>query len=265
MHAAMLSEGFLQYRLGNVFVNYLRTEIGFILAALICASAAIAMSHVKGSYRLWAIACLAMNAFLLLSTGSFGSGAACFLGLIAIFYTQLRKINSAKVVASFVIICLTLILSYFFAPQKTKDYLAQRFEHRVVNADADRVTLWGRAFDAFLEHPEGVGLTLSVGKTVTTYMHNDYLTYTVSYGFLGGLAYMSLIVGLLLSFLRARRGVGNDPAALAVYLAGLGVAVALAANGMTDHSNENRWYFNVIWSIIWYCYFCSKPIAKRSI
>ena len=259
-HISMLPDGFLQYRLGNVLVNFLRTEIGFILATLVCASTAIVVSQVKGIYRFWATACLLVNVFLLLSTGSFGSSLACFAGLTAIFYTQFRQISGAKVMVSLTIICSLLILSFVFAPASTKQYLEKRYEHRVVNADTDRVLLWGKAIDQIIKHPEGVGLTFSVGSGANkSFIHNDYLTYTVSYGLLGGLAYTSLIIGLLLSFLRIRRSLTNDPAALAVYLAGLGVIVTLALNGMTDHSNENRWYFNVIWSIIWYCYFCSSP------
>lgn len=119
--------------------------------------------------------------------------------------------------------------------------------------------LWQRGLEAFLEHPEGVGLTLSAGNT---YVHNDYITYALSYGLFGGVGYVLLVAGLLTSFLRMRKKISKDPSSFAVYLAGLGVLVALSANGITDHSNENRWYFNVIWSLIWYSYFCSYPARK---
>lgn len=262
-HVATLPEGFLQYKLGRVVINFTRTQIGFVLAALVCASTAVSVSHVKSKYRFVAIACLAMNVFMLLSTGSFGSAFACFLGLVAILHTQLRKISIAKAVISFMAILLTMILTYAFAPDSTKEYLGKRYEHRVVNANTDRIALWARGVDAFVNEPGGVGLTLSVGVVKKSYIHNDYLTYFVSYGFFGGLGYMSLIIGLLLAFLRVQHSVSKDPAALAVHLAGFGVIVALAANGITDHSNENRIYLNVIWSIIWYCYFCSRPVLAR--
>ena len=58
-----------------------------------------------------------------------------------------------------------------------------------------------------------------------------------------------LVVGLLISFFRVRKSTIDDPSALAIYLAGLGVIVAIAVNSMTDHMNANRWYFNVIWSL----------------
>jgi hypothetical protein len=258
LHVESLAEGFLQYKLGKVLVNFLRTEVGFILAALICASAAVTFSQVKGTYRLLAGMCLASNVFLLLATGSFGSIFSCLCGLAAIFCTQFRTVSATKVIASVTVICCMLLFVYSLSPQSTKEYLEKRYVHRVVNADTDRLTLWELAVEHFLQHPEGMGFTLSVGDKVKTFIHNDYLTYAVSYGFIGGLAYPVLIVGLLISFFQIRKGSVEDSAALSIRLAGLGVIVASAVNGMTDHMNENRWYFNVIWSMIWYSYFCSR-------
>ena len=205
LHVESLPEGFLQYQLGKVFVNFLRTEVGFILAALICASTAVTVSQVKGLYRLIAGACLASNVFLLLATGSFGSIFACLCGLAAIFYTQFRKVKVTKVLVSVAVIFCMLFLIYSLSPPSMKEYLGKRYEHRVVNADTDRLVLWARAMEHLLEHPEGVGLTLSVGDKVKTYIHNDYLTYAVSYGIIGGLAYASLVVGLLISFFRSAK------------------------------------------------------------
>ena len=100
-----------------------------------------------------------------------------------------------------------------------------------------------------------------------TWIHNEYLTYAVSYGLFGGLGYISLCAGLLVSFYRRGRRLINDSSLHAIYLAGLGVLVSLLLNSMTDHANENRWYFNVMWSLIWYCYFCSlatdTEVAQR--
>ena len=147
-------------------VNFLRTEVGFILAALICASTAITVSQVKTSYRLLAGVCLCSNTFLLLFTGSFGSIFACLCGLGAIFFTQFRLVNVTKVIISVTAICCLLLLTYLLSPPSIKEYLGERYEHRVTDADTDRLTLWARAVDYYLEHPLGVGYTLSVGDKV---------------------------------------------------------------------------------------------------
>jgi len=260
LHVKMLPEGFLHYKLGKVVVSFLRTDVGFILAALICASTAVTVSQVKVLNRLIAGACLASNVFLLLVTASFGSILACLCGLAATFYAQFRTVSVAKVLVSVAVICCMILLSYSLAPRNIKGYLGKRYEHRVTNADDDRLGLWGRAVEQILQHPEGVGLTLEVGDKVKTYIHNEYLTYAVSYGIIGGLAYAFLVVRLLTFFFQVRKSTIDDPSALAIHLAGLGVMVAIAVNFMTDHMNANRWYFNIIWSVIWYSYFCSRAV-----
>lgn len=258
LHIDMLPEGFLQYKLGKVFINFLRTEVGFILAALICASTAVVVSQVRRSYRIWGGACLVSNLFLLLATGSFGSIFSCLCGLSAIFFIHYRNIGITKMLASAAVICCIIFLTYSLSPPSVKEYLGKRYEHRVVKADKDRLALWEHAWDHLLKHPEGVGgRTLAVGDDVKSFIHNDYLSYAVSYGFIGGFAYLFLIVKLLLSFFQVRIGAIDDTSTIAIYLAGLGVVVAIAVNSMTDHGNANRWYFNVIWSLIWYSYFCS--------
>ena len=268
LHVGSLPEGYIHYQLGRVLIDFGRTEVGFILAALICASTAIVFSPVKRSHRLLAGVCLVSNLVLLLATGSFGSGLACVCGLSAIFYAQSRSVNVTRVLASVIVIICMLFLTYSLSPSSTKQYLAKRYERRVTNVDEDRVELWSRAVDYLLQHPEGVGFTMTVGDTIKTNPHNDYLAYAVSYGVFGGLAYVSLVAGLLISLFRMRKRRIGDPSALAIYLAGLGVIVALAANSMTDHLGVNRWYFNIIWSIAWYGYFCTRgaqtgPVPER--
>jgi uncharacterized membrane protein YagU involved in acid resistance len=258
LHVGAGAEGYLQYQFGKVIFSFQRTEIGFVLAALICASTAITVSPVKFIYRLMGGACLASNAFLLLTTGSFGSGTACLCGLVVIFYSQLQLKNMGKWLMSLAAFVCLLFLMYTLIPQNIKIYLAKRYEHRVVKADKDRVELWKLALDYHLEHPLGVGFTFLVGDKEKTYIHNDYLAYTVSYSILGGMAYISLVAGLINSFFKRRKDVIDDPSALAVYLAGLGVVIAIAVNSITDNMGSSRWYFNVIWSLIWYSYFCSR-------
>jgi O-antigen ligase len=251
------SQGYLMYKIGHAYVNFLRTEVGFILAVLICASTAIAISKVNIKYRLLAGACLASNVFLLLTTGSFGSIFSCLCGLAAIFYTQIRVISVTKVIASVTAICCLVLLLYGLSPPSTKKYLEKRTDYRITKANTDRLDLWEKAVAQIIQHPEGVGWTLSVGDKVKTFIHNDYLTYMVSYGFLGGLAYALLIIVLCISFFQMRKDT-VDHAKLAIQLAGFGAIIAVAVNSMTDHMTENRWYFNLIWSLIWYCYFCSR-------
>lgn len=258
LHAQSHSEGYMLYQLGKVLVSLVRTEIGFILAALICASTSVVAVNTKSLYRFVAAACLVANLFLLLSTGSFGSSFSCLCGLSVIFLVQITKINPIRVIAAAMFFFCLLSLTYAFSPPNIKAYLTKRYEHRVVDKDTDRIFLWQLAIEYFLEHPGGVGFTATVGESVKSNPHNDYLLYSVSYGFSGGIAFLSLIGGLLIGYFRRRKRTLFDPDGVAVYAAGFGVLIAFAVNSVFDNGVINRWYFNVIWSIIWYCYFCSS-------
>ena len=269
LHGDIISHGFLIYELGKWYINFMRTEVGFILSALVCASAAIIASGVKPFYRILSGACFASNASLLIGAGSFGSGVACFCGISAIFFAQSNRVSIRKRVLAMIAIACILFLIYMFIPPDVKEYLAHRYEHRIIKSgmDQDRFILWGHALRQLIANPEEVGWTGLVGNKVQTWIHNEYLTYAVSYGLFGGLGYISLCAGLLVSFYRRGRRLINDSSLHAIYLAGLGVLVSLLLNSMTDHANENRWYFNVMWSLIWYCYFCSlatdTEVAQR--
>jgi len=265
LHVGALAEGYYQYQLGKVIVDLTRTGVGFILAALICASVAITVSQVKGLYRVIAGACLASNVFLLLATGSFGSILASLCGLAVIFYSQLHNVKATKVFLSVAALCCMLLLTYSLSPPSTKEYLGKRFEHRVVKADDDRLVLWARAMDYFLEHPEGVGLTYTVGEKEKSNPHNEFIVYAVSYGVMGGLAFPALFIGLLIYFFKRRKNIIGDHNALAIHLAGFSIIVALTVNSMTDNIGVNRWYFNVIWSLIWYSYFCSLAAQTENV
>lgn len=262
LHGESLALGYLKYNIGKVIVNFSRTGVGFILAALTCASTAIVISQVKALYRLFAAACLFANLYFLFSSGSFGSILSCLCGLLAIFFTKMKKVSIASTLGSVVTVFCAVILVYNFLPPSTKDYLDKRYEHRVVERDTDRFFLWSRAIEYFYQHPEGVGSTVTVGDKVKSNPHNDYLAFAVSYGLIGALAYPVLIIGLLIYWYKNRNMIIDDNNALAITTAGQGVIVAFALNSMTDNIIANRWYFNVIWSLIWYCYFCSRAAGK---
>lgn len=252
------SIGFFDYKLGKVIVTFLRTEIGFILAALVCASTAVAISPVRLLYRVIAGACILSNVFLFLTTASFGSIFSCILGIIIIYYTGFGATSYTKMAISVLCTFCIVVMVYSLLPDNLKSYVQQRYQTRITDRDTDRLALWTRAAEQIIRHPEGIGFSLQSGD-LNTFTHNDYLAYTVSYGIAGGLAYLFLLCGLLISFMRMRRYISYDPSQLAVYLAGLGVIAALAANSMTDNMISSRWYFNINMSIVWYSYFCSRP------
>ena len=257
-----LLPGYMSYKLGNTEFNFIRTIVGYILSSFICASIAIIVSRVKTLYRLLAALCLIINFLLLLITGSVGSTIACLFGLAAIFCTQSRMVNLIRFLISIMVVACLLLLIWNLSPVRVKNYVEQRYQDRLVDKgegiNQDRFMLWGLAINYLYEHPEGVGWTLLVGDIKKSFPHNTYLVYAVSYGIIGGMVYAYLVLRLLIYFFRKSKTMKKDPYAMAVTHAGLGVVVVVFVNSMTDHMVASQWYFNIIWSIIWYSYFCSK-------
>ncbi len=254
------------YQFINTQVNFTRTHVGFIIASLICASTAITLLKVKTRYRVAAAMCLALSFLLLLVTASVGSAIACFCGITAILYIVARRIQVMRSFVAIIVLACLLLLVWGLSPDKVHNYVEQRYQERFVgkriNAE-DRWELWSSAINYIEKHPEGVGWSLSYGDTgLKRNPHNDYFLYAINYGVVGGLVYAYVIVRLLIYFLRKSKAKVKDPSAQAINLIGLGVIVVLLVNSMSDHLVADKWYFNVIWSILWYTYFCSRAEPK---
>ncbi len=255
------------YKFANTEVNFTRTHVGFILASMICASSAIIIMPVKAVYRLVAGFCLSINALLLLTVGSVGSSISSLCGIVAIFFCASLRINILRTVFSVVAVVCMMILVWTFAPLKVKDYVELRYKERFVTKGintVDRTILWKRAFDYSMDHPEGVGWSISYGEgSRKRNAHNDYLLYAINYGVIAGIVYACLVISLFVHFFRRAITIINDPSAIAINFAGLGVVVIILINSMSDHLTANKWYFNIVWSIIWYAYFSSKTNPQK--
>ena len=254
------------YQFGNTFFTFTRTQVGFILSSLICASISVIICKVGSLNRLLASICLILNSFLLLVTGSVGSVLACLCGLATIFFVGMFNISITKY-----LIIVSIIFSLFFSVWNLSDtgvkkYMVERYEERFTKRGMDlhdRSVIWNLALDYIKNHPEGVGWSLYI-REIRTYPHNDYFSYAIAYGVMGGLVYFCVLLKLGCSFFRRQRGIVEDPFRLAIRSAGLGVFVVVLINSFSDHLTANRWYFNVIWSLLWYAYFCNKNASDNS-
>jgi hypothetical protein len=144
-------------------------------------------------------------------------------------------------------------------------YATTRYEVRIGKAGsptADRSWRWRKSFNYLMENPSGVGWSLYV-EPLRIYPHNDYLTYAIAFGVVCGLVYFLYPSGLLFSFFSFNPG-AMPSNRFAFALVGAGVCAVVLINSLSDHLTSNRWYFNVVWSLIWYAYFASRAITGPS-
>ncbi len=247
------------YRLGNVDFQLTRTQVGIVLAALACSSFAVVINNVTLAVRLTGGACLAACGFLFLVTGSVWSVLAAFLGIAVILVVARRYLLVG-------LLCIGLFYAAWgFLPEGIRAYSGSRYEQRFVGGGvdvSDRTSRWRDAFNYLIDNPLGVGWSLWI-EPIDTYPHNDYLSYAIAFGFMCGLLYIYVPAKVLYSLLKYNSP-NLQPPRLAIVLAGIGVIVAFLLNSFSDHLTANRWYFNVVWSIIWFVFFASSE-AQASV
>jgi hypothetical protein len=258
LSARDLQTNLFTYSFGNTHFQFIRTQIGFLLASLICASVAIILCNVGAVTRVFAGVALTITVFLLMVTGSIASTIACIGGLLLMLAVGFRYFSLAKYLVFLSVIAALLVSIWTFSPKIVQDYVVKHYEDRLGSKinNADREERWLPSLHYIARNPEGVGWSLYV-EDIMVYPHNDYLAYGIAYGVVGALVYASVLGCLLVLLIKSAKAVESQ-SQLAILLAGIGVAAVIVLNSFSDHLSANRWYYNVVWSIVWLAYFSSR-------
>lgn len=251
------------YHLGNVDINLIRTQAGIPLAVFICSSFSIILCAVSNRIRQIAAIFLILTIFLLLVTGSVGSSLAALCGIMLLLYIARRYMSLKRYVMILPIAIVFALVGWSQLPQEIKDYAGSRYEERFSGTGvdtSDRSERWLLSLEYLLKNPEGRGWDLYVAP-IGVYPHNEYLSYGIAFGIICSFIYL-VVPAKILFFLLNIKIHSNNPAQLAILLAGIGAITVFLINSFTDHLSANRWYFNVVWSIIWYCYFTVRVNSK---
>ena len=255
-----------RFLLWNTDIMTIRTQVGIILAAFICASFAIALSPGQRWTRIAAAVCLVVAAYLLLVSGSVGSTLACGAGIALILALGMPHFSIKRYLVVMCIGAGIALAAWTVVPEGVKAYTLARYEERAGiqgSPVGDRADRWTKSFSYLMENPSGVGWSLYI-EPLGIYPHNDYISYAIAYGLLCGLLYLACPLGLLFSFLVYRPS-QLEPGRFTLALVGAGVTTVMLINSMSDHMTANRWYFNVIWSLIWFAFYASRPALGPSV
>jgi hypothetical protein len=257
-------EIFTVYRLVNVDVVVTRTQVGIVLAALACASFALSLSRLSARWRAVTLAAVITSVALILVTGSVGSVIAMILGGIVVIVGTVRRRSVAIPVLIASLGTAAIAKADLFLPPELYQYVHGRYMERFSAGSGigatDRVERWVKSLEFAADHPTGVGWSLYVDE-LADYPHNDFISYAIAWGVLCGVAYLFAVVRTWLSY--STGAPKSDDLTATLGLAGLGAATVLLVNSMADHLTANRWYFNVVWSVVWYCYFSARS-ARRA-
>lgn len=235
-------------RVGRAFMNYNRTQVCIILAALVAGSFGLGLGLLRLiQFPLYAAA--AIGVFMVMQLASTGSAAAMAMGLAAGALGYLAARRSAKhwVLALGLSLIAGTVLTW--AVFSTENLLAKRIEMKMQAQQIDRIGHWTRSFDRIISSPIGRGWTLEVESRV--YCHNDFFVYFLSYGWPAGILYFAGSMVLLATF--ARHMLQTDLSQRyrsTLLLAGGATLVVYIANSMTDMLSANVAYYETVWAVI---------------
>lgn len=251
------------FRLGKLDIQMLRTQVGIIIAALLVGSFSVVVSPVQRLNRCLALACLLGSLYLLLTTGSVGSTFAALIGMTLVLLLNIRRFSWKRYFAIGTISVLLTLVGFAALPPNTRNYAYSRYEARVGSHGSsmeDRTWRWRKAANYMLDNPSGTGWSLWV-EPLNTFPHNDFLSYGIAFGMLCGFLYFLLpfLAFLSLSSFAFLNHTNTSTSLICLASAGAGITLAVMINSMSDHMTADRWYFNVAWSLVWFCYFACRP------
>lgn len=256
---------FSVYRLAAVEVTLTRTHVGIVVATLFCAALPFFLVPERLRSRWLAITCLAVAGALMLFTASVGSALALLTGVLAVVAVGRRRVGGLRLLVGAAVLAVLSAFAWRLIPEEVLQYVIGRYNERFAFGTgigvSDRLGLWVLAAQYAAENPMGVGWGLFI-EPLGIYPHNDYLTYAIAFGVLPAVAYLYVVARLVIEASRRAWSMRRD-VRFSVVAAGLGSGMVLLVNSFSDHLSSNRWYFNVVWSIVWFCYFggskCAAP------
>ncbi len=241
-----------KYRFFDYEITNNRTQISFMLS--ICVTTFIAMALTMLSRRTAML--LLLLALLALAVQYISGGRAGLLFLLLTwiivgvirFQTHIRLRNTAILVCMLVVFVVLALVKY-------GDTIGTVFTTRWSGLgestfrDTSREERWMSALQQVAHRPFGVGWTTHAVDIDDNIAHNDYLAYSISYGVLGGLGYLLLVMMIILrSYAIIRRTGPNVQRRLGTIT--FAVSVCLLLNSMTDHLIGDLSRFIIVWSII---------------
>lgn len=247
----------IYYTLGKATVIFTRTQISIPMAATAAACLAIALS---GACLLLAVPFFCLIVLIMLRLGSVGSLAALAAGgalMICLWLLSAvkRKFGNRKRILVFFIVAAVAAIVVQVKFKAEAAYFAARLEVKYNDfrehglAGIDRYPYWATAVRQIRENPLGEGWSTATRDKNWTYPHNDYLVFALSYGILGGAAYLTLVIWLGISGIKKvlTSSSGDWEILGGLILAGAGAVIFL--NSFIDHLVANRWGYFIVWAL----------------
>lgn len=234
--------------IGNISMNFLRTQVCIIAAAL--GAAGLGLGLGKGFNRQGipffcvAGACVA----LILALGSTGSAFAMLIAMLLVSLASISMHRSPHRIMLGIMAVAIVGVTLAYAVTHTDNTLSHRIQTKNVEMATDgidREVFWVTGLSEIRTRPFGEGWSCRTG-------HMDWLVMTLSYGWATGLFYFFGAQALLFSFWKAlhRLKDATDRHSLALILAGGAAMIVYIINSFLDMPAANIGYYQTLWALI---------------
>lgn len=238
----------VQQYIGNISLNFVRTQVCIPLAALaavaLALGAGIGVNRRALPFYLASGICFFMIT-LLASTGS-AFAMVCGMGVVVLGYFGAR-LSTGRILLG-VILFSIVGSALYWATFQTENMLSRRTELKRMEMDRtgiDRQVYWEEGMAEISKTPFGEGWTTRTG-------HSDWLLFLLSYGWTTGLLYIAAVGSLFLSMWRTlrrpRAAADRHPSTL--HLVGLAALSVYIVNAILDMLSANIGYYELVWALI---------------
>jgi len=231
--------------IGNIPLNFVRTQVCIILAALTAGTLAlgVGIGLKLRAIPLYLASCICV--FMVMQLASVGSAFALVggIGITALGYFGIRL--SPRRILLGVIIFAIVGSALFWVTFGSENALSNRINSKFSAGEIDRMVFWEDGFREIWKTPFGVGWSYRAG-------HSDWQLFLLSYGWPTGLLYIAAAGSLFLSIWRAlrRHRTAVYRESITLLLVGLAVLSVYFINSVLDMLSANIGYYETVWALI---------------
>lgn len=234
--------------IGAVSLNFVRTQVCIVLAALATVALALGVGVGVNRRALPFLLASGLSVLMIMRLASIGSALSmvCGMAVLAFCYVGVRR-SSGRVLLG-VLLLAVVGSALYWVVIRSENALAYRVAEKALQFETggiDRRVFWEEGIAAIGKAPLGEGWSTRTG-------HSDWLLFLLAYGWPTGLLYVAAAGSLFMSLWRAlRRSMAAADRQLNVLLpVGLAALSVYSANAILDMLSANIGYYETVWALI---------------
>lgn len=232
--------------------SLVRTQLVILLS--VCAASLFALISKPRSIKSQSLYIILFSACVIVMLWSGSRGGTLFLISTIIFFLFIkggkRRLSLKSTAAYFIVVAILFGVASFFG--NISNLIFESRWSPLLQAGLKyeaRPLIWMDAVRQIAREPFGIGWSqsfLESTQIISSNAHNDYLVFGISYGIIGGIAYLLVVINSILIGFKKMRSQTEELLGSIAFCA----ALCLSLNLMTDHLAVDFTRYYLCWIII---------------